>query len=62
MLSSIGKDAAVPWENRKTGAHGTITPIASAYSQDGLTCRDFLASFVRNGSEAWMSGKPAVGP
>ena len=30
VLSSIGKDAAVPWENRKTGAHGTITSIASA--------------------------------
>jgi hypothetical protein len=54
VLSNSGKDTAVPWENPKTGAHGTITPIASAYSQDGLTCRDFLASFVRNGSEAWM--------
>ena len=38
-------------------------PIASAYSQDGLTCRDFLASFVRNGGDTWdVRGKPAVGP
>ena len=43
--------------NPKTGARGTITPIASAYSQDGLTCRDFLASYVRNGAESWMQGE-----
>jgi hypothetical protein len=30
VLSNSGKDTAVPWENPKTGAHGTITPIASA--------------------------------
>src|SRR5438105_1654839 len=26
VLSNSGKDAAVPWENPETGAHGTITP------------------------------------
>ena len=57
VLSGGGKDTAVPWENPKTGARGTITPIASAYSQDGLTCHDFLASFVRNGTESWMQGE-----
>jgi surface antigen len=57
VLSSGAKDTAVPWENPTTGARGTITPIASAYSQDGLTCHDFLASFVRNGSESWMHGE-----
>ena len=57
VLSKGGKDTSVPWENPKTGARGTITPIASAYSQDGLTCHDFLASYVRNGSESWMQGE-----
>jgi surface antigen len=57
VLSSGTKDSAVPWENPTTGARGTITPIASAYSQDGFTCHDFLASFVRNGSESWMHGE-----
>ncbi len=63
VLSNSGKDTAIPWGKPKTGAQGTIIPIASAYSQDGLTCRDFLASFVRNGGDTWdVRGKPAVGP
>lgn len=57
LLSKGSKDTSVPWENPKTGARGTITPIASAYSQDGLTCHDFLASYVRSGSESWMQGE-----
>ena len=42
---------------QKFGARGTITTIASAYNQDGVTCRDFLASFVRDGNESWMQGE-----
>jgi 17 kDa outer membrane surface antigen len=57
LLTRGGKDTSVPWENPRTGARGTITPIASVYSQDGLTCQDFLASYVRNGSESWMQGE-----
>jgi hypothetical protein len=57
VLNKGAKDASVPWENPKTGARGTVTPIASAYSQDGLTCREFLASYVREGSESWLQGE-----
>lgn len=57
VLSRGGKDASVPWENPRTGARGTVTPIAAAYSQAGLTCRDFLASYVRSGSESWLQGE-----
>jgi surface antigen len=57
LLARGGKDTSMPWENPRTGARGTITPIASAYSQDGETCRDFLASYVRNGTEAWLQGE-----
>jgi surface antigen len=57
VLSSAEKETAVPWENPSTGARGTITAIASAYSLDGLTCHDFLASFVREGRESWMHGE-----
>lgn len=58
FLNRGGKDTSAPWENPHTGARGTITPIASAYSsQDGVTCRDFLASYVRDGTEAWMQGE-----
>jgi surface antigen len=57
VLSRGGKDTSMPWENPQTGARGTITPIASSYTQDGFTCRDFLASYVRNGTESWLQGE-----
>jgi len=57
LLSRGGKDTSVPWENPRTGARGTITAIASAYSHDGLTCHDFLASYVRDGTESWLQGE-----
>jgi hypothetical protein len=57
VLMRGGKDASLPWENPKTGARGTVTPIADAYSQDGITCRDFRASYVRGSAEAWLQGE-----
>lgn len=58
VLRRGGKGVSQPWENPETGARGTVTPIASAYSQDGFTCQDFLASYVRAGSgEDWMRGE-----
>ena len=46
--------SSMPWENPKTGARGTVTPLASVYNQAGIACRDFLASFVKNGGESWL--------
>lgn len=57
VLTKGGKHTSLPWENPKTGARGTVTPLASTYQQDGITCRDFLASYVRNGSESWLQGE-----
>jgi len=57
ILTRGGKDASLPWENPHTGARGTITPLASAYSEKGTTCRDFLASYVKGKSEAWLQGE-----
>ena len=57
VLSRGGKDASAPWENPATGARGTVTPLAQAYSQDGRTCRDFLASYVKPGTESWLQGE-----
>jgi hypothetical protein len=57
VLSKGGKDTSLSWENPRTGARGTVTPIASAYSQDGQTCHDFLASYIRDGSESWLQGE-----
>jgi surface antigen len=56
LLARGGKDTSMPWENPRTGARGTVTPIASAYTQDGLTCHDFLASYVNGTKESWFQG------
>ncbi len=57
MLTKGGKDASSPWENPATGAHGTVTPVAAEYHQDGFVCRDFLASFVTTARESWLQGE-----
>lgn len=54
-LATDGK--SVPWENPRTGARGTVTLIANAYTQDGFVCRDFLASYVHQGAESWLQGE-----
>jgi surface antigen len=62
MMARGGKDTSASWENPRTGARGTVTPIATAYAHDGTTCRDFLASHVRAGSESWMQGEACQVP
>ncbi len=57
VLNRSGTGASVPWENPHSGARGTVTPIAAAYSEGGQTCRDFLASYVQGASQAWMQGE-----
>lgn len=57
VLTKGGKDSSVPWENPRSGARGTITPLASAYRVEGTVCRDFLASHVAEGEESWMQGE-----
>ena len=56
VLASAEKDASQPWENPGTGARGTVTAIADSYTQDGFLCRDFLASYIRDGAESWLQG------
>jgi surface antigen len=58
VLTHGTKVISSPWENLATGARGTVTPVASNYAKDGVTCRDFLASYVRReGAEVWMQGQ-----
>jgi outer membrane surface antigen len=61
VVAREGKTLSAPWENPRTGARGTFTPLAAAYTTDGTTCRDFLASYVRNGSESWLQGEACRG-
>jgi surface antigen len=56
------KDSSLDWENPSTGARGTVTPIASAYTQDGQTCRDFLASYVKANVQSWLQGEACREP
>ena len=56
VLTRGDKDASQPWENPQTGARGSVTPLAQAYSSEGRTCRDFLASYVKGTSESWLHG------
>ncbi len=57
VLTKGDKDSSQPWENPETGARGSVTPLAQAYSsEDGRTCRDFLASYVNGRSESWLQG------
>jgi len=57
LLAKGDKDKSAPWQNPATGARGMVAPIASAYTQDGFTCRDFLASYVRAEEESWLQGE-----
>jgi hypothetical protein len=57
VLKRGRKDSSQPWENPATGARGTVTPIASAYPQGDRTCHDFLASYVKGASQAWLQGE-----
>jgi hypothetical protein len=56
VLAHGGKDSSVPWQNPATGASGNITPLATSYTEDGLPCRNFLASYVHGGSQDWLQG------
>ena len=57
VLTKGDKDSSQPWENPETGARGSVTPLAQAYSgEDGKTCRDFLASYVNGATESWLQG------
>ena len=56
VLTKGDKDSSQPWQNPETGARGSVTPLAEAYSSDGRTCRDFLASYVNGRNESWLQG------
>jgi surface antigen len=55
-LARGAKGNSVPWQNPQTGVGGNITPLAASYSQDGAHCRDFLASYMSAGAQAWLQG------
>jgi surface antigen len=56
VLLHGGKDTSLPWQNPTTGAGGNIMPLATSYSEAGMPCRDFLASYVHGESQDWLQG------
>jgi hypothetical protein len=56
LLGRREKNGSQPWENPGSGARGTVTASADAYTSDGFQCRDFLASYICDGSESWLQG------
>lgn len=63
VLTRGDKDSSQPWHNPQSGAHGSVTPIASAYADDGgRPCRDFLASYVNGSTERWLQGSACRAP
>ena len=55
-LSRGSRDASLPWRNPRSGARGNITPLATSYSEAGMACRDFLASYMHGDSQDWLEG------
>ncbi len=56
LLARPEKGASRSWANPRSGARGTVTAVAEAYTSDGFQCRDFLTSYLRDGTEAWLQG------
>lgn len=56
VLAYAGKDASVHWQNPQTGARGNILPLDTSYREDGLPCRDFLASYLHGATQDWLRG------
>ncbi len=56
VLSRSATGNSVPWQNPHTGVGGNITPLARSHIEDGSLCRDFLASYLRASSQAWLQG------
>jgi len=55
-LSRASRDASLPWQNPHSGARGNITPLATSYSEAGMACRDFLASYIHGDAQDWLEG------
>ena len=55
-LSRGSRDASLPWRNPHSGARGNVTPLATSYSEAGMACRDFLASYIHGDAQDWLEG------
>ena len=56
VLASGGKNAERALAKPTNGASGNITPLDTAYREDGQPCRDFLASYMHGPAQDWLQG------
>lgn len=56
VLSKGDRNVSQSWENPATGARGSVTPLTSSFTENGNTCREFLASHVQGKIETWLEG------
>ncbi len=56
VLTKGDKDASQPWENPETGARGSVTPLAQAYSSEGRTCVTSWRVTSKANRESWLQG------
>jgi hypothetical protein len=56
ILGRGEQNVSQSWENPATGARGSVTALTSEFTENGNTCRDFLASHVRGKVETWLEG------
>jgi hypothetical protein len=56
VLTKGSKDSSQPWENPETGARGSVTPLAQAYSSDGRTCQTSHGQWEIHTLKPWRRG------
>jgi len=63
-LALTGPEAGppVPWANPDTGTRGNFSPVASAVTREGVTCRDFIASRIEGNKEQRLEGRACKKP
>lgn len=61
LLARGTKDSSIPWENPHTGAGGNVTPLAASHLVAGVTCREFLVTYMHAGGQSWLEGEACRG-
>jgi hypothetical protein len=62
LLNRGESDTSQSWESPHNRARGTVTLLAPSRTEQTVLCRDFLASYVRDGSETWLQGEACRSP
>lgn len=56
-LADAGDTPSLPWTNPASGMGGTVTAMRRSAGPNGVTCREFLGSAIKDGRETWFDGR-----